>query len=850
MTHGTFSTLDNDRNVPEAPGRKKHDFTLWDRIADHRFFTIFPPFHLAGFVSFVATPVFSKAIPVMGPPIPPSGDMVRQTMDQLDIRALFVPPVIAEQLLKEKNGLGLFKNLEFLCCAGGALSQAVGDQLVQFTDICQYYGSTETFQIQQLVPKKDEWTYMEWHPDCNIEMQATDSDKNVHEMVVKAKPGAITKNAVFFTFPELTEFRTKDLFTQHPHKPQLWRYYGRVDDIIVFSTGEKFNPVPTETTVAGHPLLTGAVVTGNGRQNAVLLVEVKTDVTARDQVLDDIWPLVQKANSSVAGQGRITKSNILLSNPNKPFPRAGKGSVVRKLTEKLYEDEIADKYNNHSAQQGVPRLKPTFAAADVKNYVRETVKSAFAESVIPDDASLLLYGLDSIQALEISGVLKAGLKPYASQEDLEWLTNAFVFAHSSINDVATAISEFLSAGKIPDSRDIESEMEAMMQKYSYGSPAVEKTVSSEKLGVGAMTMVITGTTGTVGRSLLLQALATKSISRVICLNRSSSARSFHEEQLKNTPSQDELARKAAFFTMDISKPRLALTESEYKSILAEANVIVHNAWSTNHELPLYAFEEHIAGTRSLIDLARECASPPHFFFMSSVAATAKWRTVAGNAIAVPESVPSDHRVTSPSGYGASKHVAECVVRSAWDNTDLTITILRVGQVAGSTEDTGVVWPATEWFPILVRSSRAMQALPRNLPNIDFLPINWLVKILLELVTAHDPGASILKDRVLNLVNPNSTPWEELRETVRRFCSSETELIDMEEWLERLRKEGPSADLKRLPALKLLHFFEELAKAGDELRYETTQTTKRSKTFQAVPAIDNAMMEGWLRQWDF
>ena len=205
MTYGTFSTLDNDRNVPDIPDRKKHDSTLWDSIASNRFFTIFPPFHLAGFVLFVVTPVFSEAIPVTGPPIPPSANIVRQAMKHFDIRALFVPPVIAEQLIKEENCLDLFKHLQFVCCAGGALSQAVGDQIIPFTDICPYYGSTETFQIQQLIHRKDEWTYMEWHPDCNVDMQPVDTDETTYEMVLKAKPGAVTKSAVFYTFPELRE---------------------------------------------------------------------------------------------------------------------------------------------------------------------------------------------------------------------------------------------------------------------------------------------------------------------------------------------------------------------------------------------------------------------------------------------------------------------------------------------------------------------------------------------------------------------------------------------------------------------------------------------------------------------
>lgn len=34
-------------------------------------------------------------------------------------------------------------------------------------------------------------------------------------------------------------FDTKDLFSPHPTKPGLWRVYGRADDQIMHSIGEK-----------------------------------------------------------------------------------------------------------------------------------------------------------------------------------------------------------------------------------------------------------------------------------------------------------------------------------------------------------------------------------------------------------------------------------------------------------------------------------------------------------------------------------------------------------------------------------------------------------------------------------
>lgn len=55
MTHGTFSILDNERNLPGVPGRKNRDFSIWDFPGGGKFYHIFPYFHLAGFLSNIGT---------------------------------------------------------------------------------------------------------------------------------------------------------------------------------------------------------------------------------------------------------------------------------------------------------------------------------------------------------------------------------------------------------------------------------------------------------------------------------------------------------------------------------------------------------------------------------------------------------------------------------------------------------------------------------------------------------------------------------------------------------------------------------------------------------------------------
>ena len=353
MTHGTFAVLDNDRNFPTVPGRKNHDLTVWDFDGPGaRIYEPFPPFHLAGFYNKVMVPLYTNTIPIFGPPQrPPSGCLMAEIMRQQDIRGAIVPPSVAEQLLNEQDGIEYFRRLEVLCFAGGPLSSPAGDEISKVTSLCQFYGSTELGQIRQLVPRPETWSYMEFHPHAKLEFQR--ADDGAFELVVFADTSTESSSSLNHNYPGVAEWRTKDLFKPHPTNSNLWKFHGRCDDIIVLSNGEKFNPSSMEKTLQYHSDIAGALVTGQGRFQAALLVELKAECKDRRALEEEIWSMVETANQKLPGPGRITESMIMVAEAEKPFIRAGKGTVVRKLTEALYADEIRALYENTSKRHSV-----------------------------------------------------------------------------------------------------------------------------------------------------------------------------------------------------------------------------------------------------------------------------------------------------------------------------------------------------------------------------------------------------------------------------------------------------------------------------------------------------------------
>jgi len=108
MYHGTFAYLDNDHNRPSVPGRRNQDFTVYDM--EGKLFHIFPPFHLAGFVSTIVGPIFGKVAVVLGPSgRPPTGELVTDILKHQNLKGLFVPPSVIEQMTKQLGTVESFK---------------------------------------------------------------------------------------------------------------------------------------------------------------------------------------------------------------------------------------------------------------------------------------------------------------------------------------------------------------------------------------------------------------------------------------------------------------------------------------------------------------------------------------------------------------------------------------------------------------------------------------------------------------------------------------------------------------------------------------------------------------------
>ncbi|ROW07947.1 hypothetical protein VMCG_03404 [Cytospora schulzeri] len=355
MTNGTFAALDNEKTLPGVEGRTRRDYSIWDFEGGGKFFTPMPFFHLSGFLSLVFNPVFTEAsTPVIAPPgAAPNGALLKEVLKQQEVRAMYIPPFMAEQLLSEPNGFDYFRGLDFVCYTGSPFSPSAGQQLVQVTNLVPLYVSTEAFQVPQLVPllSKEDWDFMEWNPP----LQARDATRRRGRAL---RTGALRRRIADDDddrealgpqpqLPRRVGMADARPLRAHPSRPNLWRYYGRRDDIVVLWDGYKFNPIQPELVIGACKLLSGVLVVGKGRRGPALVLERKAD---RDDggdddeaLIEEVWPLVEQMNAQSAQNYRIARSRILVVLPG-TLVRAGKGTVIRKLSEQKLQTQIDDLY--------------------------------------------------------------------------------------------------------------------------------------------------------------------------------------------------------------------------------------------------------------------------------------------------------------------------------------------------------------------------------------------------------------------------------------------------------------------------------------------------------------------------
>lgn len=308
---------------------------------------------------------------------------------------------------------------------------------------------------------------------------------------------------------------------------------------------------------------------GTGKFQAGLLVELNgpepTGAAERQELIDSIYDTVQLANTASPAYAQIHKEYIMFSDPKKPFAYTDKGTVKRRATLAGYTQDIEDFYERRE-NESVAQLASSIDTSSLENFTTGLHKllSGLLPSVkmVSAQEDLFNAGLDSLIVLRVTRSLRSVLET-AGVEDAS-LNPRVVYANPTIDKLSQAVYALLgktSNGKLSDIDIQQRTMRELRKKYG-------------KARNGA-TVILTGSTGSLGSYLLQSLLSRNNIDKVFCLNRSQDGR---KKQAESSQSRclntDWPLEKVEFLQVDLSRPRFGLSRDEYAELREETTHII------------------------------------------------------------------------------------------------------------------------------------------------------------------------------------------------------------------------------------------------------------------------------------
>lgn len=486
MNHGAVAALDAFASLED---RKIQT----DAYKGKRTRLLFPMFH-ASAISTLFLSIWNTVPTILPPPIPLTAELANDIVVNCNIEATIMPPSILSEMAGNQRYLENLWRCTSVMYGGGPLPTQAGDRIASGTTLITVFGSSETGFFPVEVMQREDWPYVK-PSDCAGGVYRPYAN-DLYELVIERKPGLEMFQPAFWMYPALEEYHTKDLFSKHHSKPDLWLWQGRTDDIIVLSNGEKFNPVAMEDMIiSGHPAVESALVCGEGREQCALLVELSSsesseEGTPEEELMEELWPIVQKANEECPEYGRVMKNMVIVTKQGKRPIRADKGTVQRRRTLEIFAAELDELYHLHEGPAAsFGQIDRPMDFNSVKQTVTNIVQGFPRYRTIPSSKSFFDLGLDSLHAMTMAKNIRTAFLNLPTQ-----ITTKVIYDFPSINLLSHSICGSM-IGK-------ENSVKTMQMLYDRYSPISRKALATE--AHRAATVLLVGSAGHLGTHLLAQ----------------------------------------------------------------------------------------------------------------------------------------------------------------------------------------------------------------------------------------------------------------------------------------------------------------------------------------------------------
>ncbi|KAK7017974.1 hypothetical protein VNI00_018486 [Paramarasmius palmivorus] len=882
---------------------------------------IYPLF--CGFTSTLFTPTVWD--PENDMPIMPTPENTLDAMERTGTTATMIFPTFLQIWSKEAESVKRLSRYDYVVLTGGPLDKESGDMLIaNSVRLRTIYGGTEFGQINHLRPRpgdEDDWMWMEFNTsrvgvrwsgagqgrgeivllhsethipavsnlpdDLSMKFEASD----VEDEDVKGWDAGNVIVRRERTSGALKGYSTSDVWERHPTKPHLYRLVGRVDDVLIHSSGEKTVPGPLEKIILGSPYVKGVVIFGHGRAQPGVLVEPFEHDRALGEFRNLIWQTVDAANAIAPAFSRIYKEMIITTSPDRPLPRTPKDTLIRKQALKVYEQDIDELYetieSNANGPSGATIEPPSsWSISALAEWIITQAQDITSKSEpgLTSETDLFDRGFDSLSATILRLRLVSALRGASGGEKaIAKINQNTIYTYRTVSALAEFIIGSLHGGDEGDSEEKTVQehvkrIEDMVAKYSV-KPRSSPSKSTKRSDSGKHAVLITGTTGSLGSQLLSDLLNDSRVAAVYALNRKSpgdiiarqKAR-FEDKGLDSNVIEEALAPNKSVVNGNKhlrleERPRLVFlqgtspddVDEDTKSILrSEITIVIHNAWKLDFNLPLEGFDTSIAEVGKLVSFVQSTGAK--MLFTSSISTAHRW-VKEGGIGAFPEECQEDARYAVGGGYGEAKYVCERILK----NAGIDATSFRIGQITGSAKSPA--WSLTDWLPIIIKSGVEMRMMPEAAGVVSWISGSVVSKTIL------DVGFGDTSAFAVNVVHPRPTKWSTVMKQIveslveqGRVKPGQVEIVPWNEWMRELEKiAGKAGDVKafeNIPAIKLISFYRGMVDADIAHRQENgyggeavdltplsiDNAKKLSKSFDKAAALKKNDIDAWVKWW--
>ncbi|KAJ3825351.1 hypothetical protein F5878DRAFT_670917 [Lentinula raphanica] len=275
----------------------------------------------------------------------------------------------------------------------------------------------------------------------------------------------------------------------------------------------------------------------------------------------------------------------------------------------------------------------------------------------------------------------------------------------------------------------------------------------------------------------------------------------------------------------------------------ELSVIIHNAWLSNFSLPLSVFDDHIQGTRTIIDLARSVqrCNGIRFLFTSSIGVAQNWDESQG---LYPETLVMDVMTAVGGGYGESKYVAERILAKS----GIEVISLRIGLICGGQRNGA--WKPSELFPICVKACWYLGAVFTPSNESDWMTMDATSDVILEILFHKD-----LLPFAANLTHPRPVENAYILHAVRDGLIQELghglpseclRQVSIKEWIDLLEQ---SARRHRDEPRNITRILSRIIyKVPPFTTLDISNAMKLSARMKTLEPIDAGLVLKWVKFW--